>query len=29
MSVVDKAQLLWMVGGLVVRFFVLGVRKKG
>ena len=24
----DQAQLLWMVGGLVVGFFVFGVRRK-
>jgi hypothetical protein len=25
----DQAQLLWIVAGLVVGFFVFGVRKKG
>ena len=25
----DQAQLLWMVAGLVIGFFVFGVRKKG
>jgi hypothetical protein len=25
----DEAQLLWLLGGLVIGFFVFGVHKKG